>query len=173
MEFQLHFELMSLDDLPLVDCLEQASFSDPWPKTIFRHLLEQDPSCFFWVARPFSRRQSNRLPPDSAQDNVRELPSVLAYGGYRLWDHSAEILNIATHPDWRQRGIGERFLLKMLEELRMLDVESVLLEVRPSNAAARHLYAKHGFEQIDLRRRYYRDGEDAFVMRLCLQAEKR
>lgn len=39
------------------------------------------------------------------------------------------------------------------------------LEVRPSNTAARRLYASLGFKDIGLRKRYYTDtNEDAIIM---------
>jgi ribosomal-protein-alanine N-acetyltransferase len=44
--------------------------------------------------------------------------------------------------------------------------------VRPSNAAARALYAGHGFSEIGLRRDYYPSGsgrEDAVIMELALK----
>ena len=37
-----------------------------------------------------------------------------------------------------------------------------------SNSAAAKLYATAGFEQISRRRRYYKNGGDALVMRLDL-----
>ena len=42
-----------------------------------------------------------------------------------------------------------------------------LLEVAATNDAALRLYAAEGFTEIDRRRRYYRDGADAVVMRLA------
>jgi [ribosomal protein S18]-alanine N-acetyltransferase len=47
----------------------------------------------------------------------------------------------------------------------------MLLEVRPSNAAAQQMYARYGFVRIGTRRGYYpaRDArEDAIVMRVPL-----
>jgi ribosomal-protein-alanine N-acetyltransferase len=44
----------------------------------------------------------------------------------------------------------------------------VLLEVRADNPRAQALYVRFGFEQIHVRRRYYRDGTDALIMRLTL-----
>jgi ribosomal-protein-alanine N-acetyltransferase len=49
----------------------------------------------------------------------------------------------------------------------------MFLEVRPSNSAARALYARAGFREIGLRRGYYpaREGrEDALVLELALEA---
>ena len=44
----------------------------------------------------------------------------------------------------------------------------MLLEVRADNPRAQQLYHRYGFEQIHVRRRYYRDGVDALIMRLRL-----
>ena len=47
----------------------------------------------------------------------------------------------------------------------------MLLEVRPSNAAALRLYERYGFERIGVRRGYYPahgGREDAIVMRITL-----
>ena len=55
----------------------------------------------------------------------------------------------------------------MLRLARSYGAHVLLLEVRPSNHAARRLYAEHGFEQIGTRRGYYpaRDGrEDALLL---------
>jgi len=40
----------------------------------------------------------------------------------------------------------------------------VTLEVRPSNREAQHLYRKYGFRFKGVHPRYYRDGEDAWLM---------
>ena len=41
-----------------------------------------------------------------------------------------------------------------------------MLEVRVSNTSARQLYAKLGFEQVGLRKNYYRNPkEDAMILR--------
>jgi ribosomal protein S18 acetylase RimI-like enzyme len=40
----------------------------------------------------------------------------------------------------------------------------VSLEVRPDNAAAQALYARHRFARAGLRRDYYGRGEDALIM---------
>ena len=45
----------------------------------------------------------------------------------------------------------------------------MLLEVRVDNEPALALYAKYGFEQIGLRKRYYQPEDvDAYTMRLVL-----
>jgi ribosomal-protein-alanine acetyltransferase len=74
-----------------------------------------------------------------------------------------EILNLATGPAFRRRGVATR-LLRDLAELQPADI---FLEVRESNAAARSLYKRLGFEEAGIRQNYYQNpSEAAIVMRL-------
>jgi [ribosomal protein S18]-alanine N-acetyltransferase len=72
-----------------------------------------------------------------------------------------EILNLAVAPAWRRRGIG---LALLNHELTSAAIR--FLEVRETNAAARSLYARVGFEEIGKRTDYYQNPvESAIVMK--------
>lgn len=74
-----------------------------------------------------------------------------------------EILNLGVHPRWRRRGIAHQLL--QAELVRWPGVH--FLEVRESNAAARALYGKLGFEEAGVRPGYYDDPpESGIVMRI-------
>ncbi|OBJ61684.1 ribosomal protein S18-alanine N-acetyltransferase [Mycobacterium sp. 1423905.2] len=74
-----------------------------------------------------------------------------------------EVHTIGVDPQYQGRGIG-RLLLDEL--LNVADGGVVFLEVRTDNDAAIALYRSVGFEQIGVRRRYYRvSGADAYTMR--------
>jgi ribosomal-protein-alanine N-acetyltransferase len=76
-----------------------------------------------------------------------------------------DILNICIHPDYQRLGLGSVLLDYQTEQLTISGIKSILLEVRESNLAAILYYEKNGFEAIDRRNRYYRNGEDAIIMR--------
>lgn len=76
----------------------------------------------------------------------------------------AEILSIGTHPAARRRGVGGALVDRLKASARARLVRSLTLEVRAGNAAAAALYERAGFVEIDVRRAYYADGEDARVM---------
>ncbi len=76
----------------------------------------------------------------------------------------AEILSIGTDPDLRRQGIARALVERLKTSTAERGARSLMLEVRASNAAARGLYRSAGFAEIDVRRGYYADGEDAEVM---------
>jgi ribosomal-protein-alanine N-acetyltransferase len=78
------------------------------------------------------------------------------------------INKIATHPDFRGRGLGRRLLEDAIEQARGRTAKSVVLEVRLSNVSAIDFYKSFGFTEVQRRKRYYLDGEDALVMMLTL-----
>ncbi len=76
-----------------------------------------------------------------------------------------EILNLGVADAHRRQGIGRALVERALQELAERGVGTVYLEVRASNAAARHLYEALGFGEVARRRRYYRRPvEDAVVL---------
>ena len=149
----LLLNLMTLDDLPIVDEIEQASFPAPWSLETFRYELQSNPRSFYWVLRSNPAMIANGMPP------------ILAYGGYWLMGEEAHVVILATHPQWRRQGLAEYLLLHMMEQMRAVDVHEVTLEVRAGNYAAQALYKKLGFEEVGRRKRYYRDNhEDALLL---------
>jgi ribosomal-protein-alanine N-acetyltransferase len=93
---------------------------------------------------------------------------------YWLLDFEVSLLNLAVHPEDREKGVGGFLLCHMLEEAALRRMEAVWLEVRVSNAAAMGLYRKFGFEKVGVRPKYYdAPQEDAIVMRLHPQGPLR
>lgn len=76
-----------------------------------------------------------------------------------------ELLNIATHPNLMQQGIGSKLLLHLLEHCQQNHCQQLFLEVRESNQNAIKLYTKFGFEVIGRRKHYYSSGEDAILLK--------
>lgn len=75
------------------------------------------------------------------------------------------ITNVAVHPDYRQKNIGEGLLTVLIAATRDLGATCYTLEVRPSNHAAISLYKKLGFKECGFRKNYYEDNnEDALIM---------
>ena len=91
---------------------------------------------------------------------------VAGYVGSQTVCNETDMMNVAVTADFRRRGIAERLILALVEELKALDSHSLTLEVRASNAPAIGLYEKLGFVQTGLRKNYYRNPkEDALILR--------
>ena len=90
---------------------------------------------------------------------------LLGFVGIWLMVDEAHIVTIASRPERRREGIGERLLIAAIELARDLDQVVVTLEVRASNVEAQAMYEKYGFARVGLRKRYYTDNnEDAVLM---------
>jgi len=102
---------------------------------------------------------------------IRERGVLIAYCAFSVIAGEMEVMNIATHPFHRRKGLGSRLLAETLRQCRAEGVAEAFLEVRRSNAGAIDLYEKFGFRQIGARKNYYPDNnEDALLFRLDFKA---
>lgn len=138
---------MTLDDVPAVVDLDQKSFSLPWPERSFRFELTDNPASRCWVA----------------ELDGKTVGMIVVW----LIVDEAHVATIATHPDFRRKGIAKRLLSHALLKLMEQGARSSFLEVRESNLAAQALYREFGYEETGRRPRYYKDNdEDAILMNL-------
>ena len=119
----------------------------------------------------FSREGTSRVVlviEDSLIEDARVKDAgVLGFIIGRAVSEDWEIENIAVAGAARRRGLGTRLLEEFIALARAQGAQSVFLEVRESNVAARQLYQKHAFVETGRRKRYYRQPEeDAIVYRL-------
>ena len=79
------------------------------------------------------------------------------------------LLKIAVAEEFQGKGYGRLLMDRVVDFARELEMESMILEVRPTNNPAVALYKNTGFQTIGVRKGYYADTrEDALVMRLVL-----
>lgn len=139
---------MELQHISQVAELERLCFSDPWSEKSVAAELEHDYS--LWLV-------------------VLEGETVVGYIGSQTSFGETDMMNVAVRPDCRRRGIGEKLILALMEELKARESHSLTLEVRASNESAITLYHKLGFSQIGLRKNYYRNPrEDALILQKVL-----
>jgi [ribosomal protein S18]-alanine N-acetyltransferase len=103
----------------------------------------------------------------SVEDSPIEDARVQGFIVGRVVSQDWEIENIAVAGVARRRGLGTRLLEEFIGLARGRGAQSIFLEVRESNLAARRLYEKHAFVETGRRKRYYREPqEDAIVYRV-------
>jgi ribosomal-protein-alanine N-acetyltransferase len=96
---------------------------------------------------------------------VEEELRVVGHAVASLAGDIAELQRIAVAEDRRRRGLAGALLDAVVALAVDSGADRLLLEVREDNAAALGFYATHGFVEVDRRRRYYRDGGTAVVLR--------
>ena len=132
-------------DVPAVHEIDELSFTLPWPERSFRFELTNNPSSRCWVA--------------VADDRIAAMAVIW------LIVDEAHVATIATHPDFRRQGIGEKLLKHALQSALEEGAVRSFLEVRASNEAAQAMYHRFGYIEDGRRPRYYKDnGEDAILM---------
>ncbi|SRR6266496_2165409 len=105
------------------------------------------------------------------QPTEQEQPSsMLGFLVARRVASEWELENIVVTPSARRMGIGKRLVDALLTAATQSQSESMFLEVRESNLAARRLYEKLEFHETGRRKSYYNDPvEDAVLYRRTLQ----
>ena len=92
--------------------------------------------------------------------------TVAGYVGSQTVCNETDMMNVAVTADFRRRGIGEKLVNALVEELKTIDSHCLTLEVRASNTSAQAMYEKLGFAEIGRRPRYYQNPkEDALILR--------
>lgn len=135
---------MIQNDLDAVNAIEMQAFQDPWSKQDFINELESNPySCIY----------------------VKEINGeVVAYVDLWIAYENAEIANIAVKKEFLHQGIASELMQYCLQKIQQSKCENFTLEVRVSNMNAVKLYEKFGFQTVSKRKKYYADGEDAYLM---------
>lgn len=142
---EVYLRDMTVDDLAGVHEVERLSFKTPWSTNAFLRELTENIYADYIVAASGDR--------------------IVGYAGMWIVIDEAHVTNVAVHPDFRGRHIGERMMLELFARAKARGAHRMTLEVRTSNDIAKHLYEKHGFVARGLRKNYYSDtGEDAIIM---------
>ncbi len=140
---------MRVEDLKVVLSIERRAYESCWTEGIFRDCLQVGYSCWVYEA-----------------DRRIEVYAVMSTAA-----REAHVLNLCVRPESQGRGLGRRMLSQLVRVARTRNVDTVLLEVRPSNHRALRLYLDFGFNEIGERRGYYpgeKGREDALVLGLSL-----
>ena len=136
---------MNRSHVAQVAALERLCFRDPWSEASIAAELDNELS--LWIV--------------AVEDG-----QVLGYVGSQTVMDETDMMNIAVHPDHRRRKIAVGLIVSLIGALRLRGSRCLTLEVRQSNEPARALYGGLGFEQIGLRKNYYRNPrENAIILR--------
>ena len=135
----------SLDDLNQIYLIEKDVFSNEhWTLEMVVSELKNFPGTTTWI--------------------IEESTVILGYCMMRIICNEANIINMAIKSSRQGEGVGSFLLGYVLNQLPTNS--SAFLEVKEGNLSAINLYKRLGFNVINLRKNYYKDGRSALIMHL-------
>lgn len=167
--------LLTVADVPQVMDIERESFPSMWPQTAYSRELKNRLARYLVLVEEGDEGESKPaasllrramrwlLRAKDEPPPTRRL--IIGLVGVWLMVDQAHVVTIAVREAFRQQGAGGLLLLAGMEVAFAENMESVTLEYRRDNEAARALYEKFGFLSVGVRPRYYTDtNEDAVIM---------
>ncbi len=133
---------LSDKDVPFLVSAKDFGFSDSWTEEMYLSALST--GRFDGLILSNSQKEVAFITFDKAID-------------------TADIEEVFVLPEFRKSGIGFELVNSALTTLREEGINKVFLEVRESNIPAINLYLKCGFEKINVRKKYYSNGENAII----------
>ena len=136
-------------DLSQVCTIEKKTYPFPWTDAIHQDCVE---SYYPSLVLEFEKK-------------------IIGYAVFNYLYDECHLMNIAIDPDYQGKKFASRLIHGMYQRAKDANMEKVILEVRASNYPAIAFYKKEGFEEIGLRKNYYKDEihrEDAIVMEKAL-----
>ena len=150
---KVEYRKMLPSDAAAVEVVEKSCFSMPWSRQSFwEESVKKD--AYYLLA----------------VDCSTDIEVVIGYVGVWLIFGEGHITNVALMPHYQGRGIASAMIKKIIMIIRSMGINSMTLEVRPSNNKALRLYQKFGFKSVGRRPHYYLDNnEDAEIMWLIFK----
>jgi ribosomal-protein-alanine N-acetyltransferase len=154
-EIKLQTRKAKTSDMETITGIENRQFRHPWKTHQFTGELTHDIS-YFYVCEDVSTKE------------------VVGYIIFWIIEETMELHTIAVSETYKQKGIGKRLFLFMMETAKKKKVEEIFLEVRRSNTEAIAFYESFHFQQVGIRKDYYSSPrEDALIYKLTLPTHKR
>lgn len=139
----IEFYRMVQEDADGVARVEAACMPVPWSRQSFWEEASHT-DAYYLIARDVDR------------DNL-----VVAYAGCWVLANEGHITNVAVDPDYQGQGLGRKLMNELTSRVKALGVDSMTLEVRPSNTVAINLYTSLGFRSVGQRPKYYTNPVEA------------
>lgn len=76
---------------------------------------------------------------------------------------TCDILSVVVDPNYRRMQIASNLIDYLISDLDE-NLKLITLEVSTKNTPALKLYDQFGFEVVNIRKKYYQNGDDAYLM---------
>lgn len=89
---------------------------------------------------------------------------IIGYIGSYILYEEAELLNFVIHEAYQRKGYGQKLIMQIILQAKSIGADHITLEVRVDNQKGINFYKKNNFKIVSIRKNYYSDGTDAYLM---------
>lgn len=146
----------TLDDLDAVIAVNERELPEDYPYFFYKSILDNFPECFL-VAQNYAGKIIGYI-----MWRVEKTPSLDSL----RYVTKGHLVSIAVSQDFRKRGVAKALLSNSMAAIKKYKIHEYVLEVRVSNYNAIKLYEQFKFQIVNIKKKYYRDGENAYYMTL-------
>lgn len=146
----------NLDDLDGVIKVNEEELPEDYPYFFYKSILDNYPESFLLAQNNQGRIVGYimwRVEKSPSLDSLRYI-------------NKGHLVSIAVSQDYRKRGIAKSLLTHSMQTIKKYKIHEYVLEVRVSNYNAIKLYEQFKFQIVNIKKNYYRDGENAYYMTL-------
>lgn len=137
---------LTIEDIDAILPLENELYHKPWLKKDYEYELKDNP---FAIYLKMIDKDSNE---------------IMGYIGFWIKFEQAEITKVSIAKKYQGYKLSKLLMADAERRMRLAECENSTLEVRVSNTVAINLYKSFGYEIVTTRKRYYENGEDAYLM---------
>ena len=134
---------MTLTDLEQMKNTLYSDFDNFWSYNVLKQELENENTTYIIA---------------------KEKEEVVGFAGISVCIDEATLNNIVVKKSCRGRGIGGELLESLIDICSDLNLKTFTLEVDTTNEPAIRLYKIFGFKNLGIRKKYYNNTQDAYIM---------
>lgn len=134
---------MTLEDLEQMKNTLYSDFDNFWSYNVLKQELENDKTKYIIA---------------------KEKNEVVGFAGISVIFDEATLNNIVVKKSCREKGIGGEMLETLIDLCSDMNLKTFTLEVNVENTPAIKLYEKFGFKNLGVRKKYYNNTTDAYIM---------
>ncbi|MHA2037198.1 MAG: GNAT family N-acetyltransferase [Promethearchaeota archaeon] len=149
----------TLDDLDAVIGVNERELPEDYPYFFYKSILDNFPESFL-VAQNYAGKIIGYI-----MWRVEKTPSLDSL----RYITKGHLVSIAVSQEYRKRGVAKALLSNSMAAIKKYKIHEYVLEVRVTNYSAIKLYEQFNFQILNIKKKYYRDGENAYYMALNLK----
>ncbi len=134
------------EDIKDILVIENELYHKPWKEKDYLYELNDNPFAFY------------------LKMIIKETNELVGFIGFWIKFEQAEITKVSITKKYQGHKLSKLLMQDAEKRIVLAGCNNITLEVRVSNERAINLYKSCGFRIVTTRKKYYENGEDAYLM---------